>query len=122
MGAACPEPEHSYLLPSGQQVKGISPVAAWVLLHASHFVRHNLSLVCLVRITYVYIDTVFGFYGYFFFVYLFFFYYPSLLLSWMLEHDCLDICCFGCLICMCCVFLHLRLFHAIEHVSHGKEL
>ena len=28
------------------------------------FVRHNSSLVCMVRITCVYIDTVFGFYGY----------------------------------------------------------
>ena len=26
------------------------------------------------------------------------------LLSWMLEPDCLDTCCFGCLICMCFVF------------------
>ena len=30
------------------------------------FWRHNSSLVCMVRITYVYIDTVFGFYGYIF--------------------------------------------------------
>ena len=28
-----------------------------------------------------------------------------LLLSWMFEHDCLDTCCFGCLLCMCFVFL-----------------
>ena len=33
-----------------------------------------------------------------------FFVYPSLLLSWLLEHDCLDTCCFGCLICTCFVF------------------
>ena len=26
---------------------------------------------------------------------------PILLLSWMFEHDFLDTCCFGCLICMC---------------------
>ena len=43
-----------------------------------------------------------------------------LLLSWMFGHDCLDICCFGCLICMCFVFLFLHLFSAIEHVLHGK--
>ena len=49
------------------------------------------SLVCMVGIIYVYVDTVFGFYGYF-------------ILSWMFEHDCLDTCCFGCLICMCFVF------------------
>ena len=24
-----------------------------------------------------------------------FFFYPSLLLSWMFEHDCMDTCCFG---------------------------
>ena len=43
----------------------------------------------------------------------------SLLLRWMFDHDCLDTCCFGCLICMCFVFLYLHLFGAIEHVSHG---
>ena len=32
------------------------------------------------------------------------FLHPYLLLSWMFEHDCLDKCCFGCLICMCFVF------------------
>ena len=45
-----------------------------------------------------------------------------LLLSWMFEHDCLDTCCFGCLICTCFVFLYLPLFSAIGHVSHGKVL
>ena len=39
-----------------------------------------------------------------------------------LRHDCLDTCCFGCLICMCFVFLYLNLFSAIKHVSHGKVL
>ena len=29
---------------------------------------------------------------------------------------------FGCLICMCFVFLYLHLFSAVEHVSHGKVL
>ena len=51
-----------------------------------------------------------------------FFFNPSLLLSWMLEHDCLDTCCFGCLIHMCFVFLYLHLFSSIEYVSHGKVL
>ena len=40
------------------------------------------------------------------------FLYPSLLLSWMFEHACFDTCCFGCLICMCCIFLYLHLFSA----------
>ena len=71
----------------------------------------------MVGITCVYIDTVFGFYGYFFC-----FFNPSVLLSWMFEHDCLDTCCFGCSICMSFVFLYLYLFSAIEHVSHGKVL
>ena len=44
------------------------------------------------------------------------------LLSWMFQHDCLDTCCFECLICMCFVFLYLSLFSAVEHVSHGKAL
>ena len=79
------------------------------------FFLHKSSLVCMVGITYVYIDTVFGFGGYFFFN-------PSLLLSWMFEHDCLDTYCFERLICMCFVFLYLHLFSAIEHVSHGKAL
>ena len=45
-----------------------------------------------------------------------------LLLSWMFQHDCLDTCCFECLICMCFVFFYLPLFSTIERVSHGKEL
>ena len=44
------------------------------------------------------------------------------MLSWMFEHDCLHICCFGCIICMCFVFLDLHLFSAVEYVSHGKAL
>ena len=39
--------------------------------------------------------------------------------SWMFQHDCLDTCCFECLICMCFLFLYLHLFSAIEHVSHA---
>ena len=46
----------------------------------------------------------------------------SSLLSWMFEHDCLDTCHFGCLICMSFVVLCVHLFSAIEHVSHGKAL
>ena len=42
-------------------------------------------LVCMVGVIYVYVDTIFF----------------LKLLSWMLQHDCLDTCCFGCLICMC---------------------
>ena len=68
-----------------------------------YFIGHNSSLVCMAGITYVYIDTVFGSYGYF-------------LLSCVFEHDRLDIRCFACLICMCFVFLYLHLFSAIEHV------
>ena len=30
--------------------------------------RHNSSLVCMVRITYVYLDTAFGFFEHFFFL------------------------------------------------------
>ena len=44
------------------------------------------------------------------------------LLNWMFEHDCLDTCCFQCLIYMCFAFLYLHLFSTIEHVSHGKAL
>ena len=40
----------------------------------------------------------------------------------MFEHDCLDICCFECLIRMCFVFLYLHQFSTVEHVSHGKAL
>ena len=46
---------------------------------------------------------------------------PYLLLSWMFEHDCVDTCCFGCLLCMCFGFLYLHLLSATEHVSHGKS-
>ena len=51
-----------------------------------------------------------------------FFKYPSLLLTWMFEYNCLDTCCSGCLICMCFVFFYLHLFSAMEHVSRGKAL
>ena len=47
----------------------------------------------------MFIDMIFAFCGY-----LDFFLYPSLLLSWMFEHDCLDTCCLGCLVYMCFVF------------------
>ena len=50
----------------------------------------------------MYIDMTFEFYAYFFFFIL----NPYLLLSWMLEHDCLDTCCFGCVLCMCFVVLY----------------
>ena len=68
------------------------------------------SLVCMVGVIFMYVDTVYGFYGYFF------------MLSWMFQHDYLDTCCFECLLCMCLVFLYLHLFNAVEHVSHGMAL
>ena len=39
--------------------------------------------------------------------------YPSLLLSWMFEYDCLDTCCFGCLIIMhvLCIFVSALVHH-----------
>ena len=45
------------------------------------------------------IGAIFAFYGYIDF------FRPSLLLSWMLEHFCLETCCFGCLICLCVLFV-----------------
>ena len=66
----------------------------------------------------MYVDTVSGFLWAMFF---FFFFFPPLF-SWMFQHDCLDTCCFECLMCMCFVFLYLHLFSAIGHVSHGKVL
>ena len=65
----------------------------------------------MVRITYVYIDTVFVLFSY---GYFFLFKYPPLLLCRMFEHEYLDTCCF--------TFLYLHLFSATEHVSHGKTL
>ena len=67
------------------------------------------SLICMVGF-FVYVDTVFGFMGILF------------MLSLTFKHDYFDTCCFECLICMRFVFLHLHLFSAIEHVSHGKAL
>ena len=69
------------------------------------------SLVCMVGVIFVYVDTVYDFFWVFFFM-----------LSWMFQHDYLDTYCFECLLCMCFVFLYLHLFSAIEHVSHGKAL
>ena len=40
----------------------------------------------------------------------------------MFQHDYFNTYCFEWLICMCFVFLYLRLFSAIEHVLHGKAL
>ena len=56
----------------------------------------------MVGITYVYISMVYGFYGYFFSSFVL--KKLSLLFSWMVEYDCLDTCCFGCLMCMRFVF------------------
>ena len=66
---------------------------------------------CVVGLFLVYVDAVYGFYGYSFFM-----------LSWMFQHDYLDTYCFECLVCMCFIFLYLHLFSAVEHVSHGKAL
>ena len=60
-------------------------------------------------VVFEYIDTVYEFLWVFFFM-----------LIWMFQHDYLDMYCFECLISMCFVFLHLHLFSAVEHVSHGK--
>ena len=75
---------------------------------------------CFAHIVCVYWYSIWVLWVLFFF---FFFFCPSLLLSWMFEHDCLDTCCLGCLIIiyMCFVFLYLHLFSRI-HVSHGKAL
>ena len=68
---------------------------------------------------YVCIDTIFAFYGYLvvcLFVCLFFF---CPWLSWMFEHDCLDTCCFGCLIYIYMLvfyILYLHLFRAVERI------
>ena len=47
----------------------------------------------------MYIDTIFAFYRYEDLLSSF------LLLSWMFEHDCLDTCCFGCLIVICMFYI-----------------
>ena len=72
---------------------------------------HLSSLVCMVGVIFVYVDTVYWFYGYSFFM-----------LNWMFQHDYLDTYSFECFICMHFVYLYLRLFSTIEHVSHGKAL
>ena len=74
----------------------------------------------MVGISHVYIEMIFAFYGYVDFCSSFL--NPSLLLSWMFEHDCSDTYCFGCLICICFIFLYLHMFSTNENVSHGKVL
>ena len=64
----------------------------------------------MVGVIFVYVDTVYGFYGFLF------------MFSWMFQHDYLDTCSFECLICMCFEFLYLHMFSAVEHVSLGKGL
>ena len=86
----------------------------------SFLLIHNSQLVCMVGITYLFIDTIFAFYGY---IDLFgVFYNRFLLLSWIFEHDCLDACCFGYLLCMCFKILYLFLFSPTDQVSQGMAL
>ena len=68
------------------------------------------SLVCMVGVVFVFVDTYLGFWVFFF------------MLSWMFQHVYLDTCRFECFICMCFLFLYLHLLSATEHVSHGKAL
>ena len=70
--------------------------------------RHNLSLVCMVGITYVYINTIFAFYGYFFL---------TVLLN---EHDwthtVLGVL-YACVLyfCICTCSAQLSMFHMERH-------
>ena len=60
----------------------------------------------------MYVDTVYGLYGY----------------SFLCSIGCFSMViwtptyCFECLICTRLVFLYLHLFSTVEHVSHGKAL
>ena len=56
----------------------------------------------MVGVIFVYVDTVYWFYEYFF------------MLNWMFQHDYLDTYCFECLICMRFVFLYLHLFSSVD--------
>ena len=78
--------------------------------------RHDSPLVCMVGISYVYINMIFLWVHPFFL----FFIYPSLLLSWMFEHDWTHAV-FG-VLCMSYVILYLHLLSAVEHDSHEKAL
>ena len=68
------------------------------------------SLVCMVGVVFVYVDTVYGILWVFFFI------------LRMFQHDYLDTYWFECLIYMHFVFLYLHLFSTVEHVSYGKAL
>ena len=70
-----------------------------------------LSIVSMVGVIFVYVDTVYGVYVYYF-----------LCLVGCFGMIILDTYCFERLICMCFVFLYLHLFSAIQHVLHGKAL
>ena len=74
----------------------------------------------MVRIYYVYFDALFGFNGYFLLLSLLL-YYPSLLLGWMFEHDCLDRCCFGFLRCMCFVFALVQRSLSMFHIERRSR-
>ena len=92
-------------------------VRLMVFVAGFFFIIHNSSLVCMVGITHVYIDTLFVFYGYIFFKPIYLYCLVGCLSMIVWTHAV-----FGCLICMCFVFLYLHLFSTIEHVSHGKAL
>ena len=94
-----------------QQIGSFRRVTNARQFHISSLCVCVLSLVCMVWVIFVYVDTVYEFSRYSFFM-----------VSLMFQHDDLDTCCFESLICMCVVFVHLHLFSAIEHVSPGKAL
>ena len=66
----------------------------------------------MVGVIFVYVDTVYGFYGYSFLCLVGCF----SMIIWTPTY------CFECLTCMCLYFLYLNLFSSVEHVLHGKAL
>ena len=83
-------------------------VSDWVCMCLSVSLSLCLSsLVCMVGVIFVCIDTVYGLYGHSFFM-----------LSWMFQHVYLDTCCFECLLYMFCIYafsVQLSMFHMERH-------
>ena len=79
-------------------------------MHLFSPLRHNSSLVCMVEITYVYIDTVFGFYGYFFLNHLYCLVGCLSMIVW--THAVLGVL-YACVLyfCICTCSVQLSMFH-----------
>ena len=85
-----------------------------MLLNVRFFLRHNSSLVYMVRITYVYIDMAFGFYGFFFLTHIYCLVGCLSMIVW--TYAVLGVF-YACVLyfCICTCLAQLSMFHIERH-------